>query len=340
MKDFVIRHKKRIKKYSITVLKYIIYASVVYFIYNKLNGSLSAIEEIGDIKWGWLIASIGLFSLHSIWNGFNWHYLIVSSDEKVTRMSQMEVYLKSYILRYVPGNIVGILSRATYNKPYGVPMVKSLWGWFFENIVYLALGILIGAYSILVLQFNLAESSILLGLALIIASVVIFKNDWLRFVFNKFLVPKLPKGASEEFKALDVPLRNRLILTIRYLGAWVIYSVSFIFVMKAFGVNDHYLLAISANAMAWSIGYLTLITPSGTGVRESAMIYLLTAGIGLGNETSVIIAVFARVVTIIGELVGFVTFYIYKIITKFTVGKKNVDSKLPSGDISHISVTK
>jgi hypothetical protein len=317
----ILNNKKRIKKIVLNTLKYIIYAAVVYFIYIKLDRNVREISDLNSIDFRWLFLALFIFSFNSIWNGFNWHYLITSSGEDVTRMSQMEVYLKSYLLRYIPGNVVGILARAVYNKPYGVPMVKSLWGWFFENIVYLTIGLVIGSYalSVAALDFNIPGSQTVIIGAVFVGVLIILKNDWLDVVFNKFLVPKLPEGAKDDIVSLNIKLRERIILAVRYLGAWGIYSLSFIAIMKSVGVDttSEYILGISINALAWSIGYLTLITPSGTGVRETIMIFMFENAVGLSSETSVIIALSARVVFIVGELLGFVEFYAYKFLLKF-----------------------
>lgn len=326
------------------MLKYIIYAGVAYFIYTKLSDSYSSIDDFKvELNWIWLVIAIFIFSFHNIWNGFNWYYLVKSSGEDVRRRDQIEVYMKSYIMRYIPGNVVGIMARGIYNKKYNVPMVKSLWGWFFENIIYLGLGILIGLYVVLVsdgdtgrnfvevvaskvgLSQQVATFLTYLGLTggASIGILVLFRNEWLRQIFNKVLVPRLPDGAREDFEALRIPLRSRLILALRYLVAWGIYSISFMSLAYGFGVDDFgsLLAAASANAMAWSIGYLAIVTPSGTGIREAAMVVFLTGAVMLGDDTAVMISLFARFVFIIGELFGFAQYFVFKLFLQLNDGE-------------------
>lgn len=305
------------KKYGIPILKYTIYALVLYFIYNKLDGSISKIDHYKDFETGWLILALITFSTHSIWNGLNWHHMITSMSEKVNWMGQIEVYLKSFLLRYIPGNVVGIMARGTYNREYGVPMVKSLWGWFFENVVYLMLGILIGLPSVFAIGLNQNQSNILLGLALCGGIFVVIKNDFIKVIFEKTLLKKVPERSQEIFRQLEIPLYNRIVLTLGYLVSWGIYSLSFVFVIKGVGLeltNSEYLKAISINSMSWAVGYLSVITPSGAGVRESTMITLLTKGIGISDSISVIIAILSRVIFMIAELVGIALFYLFKLV--------------------------
>ncbi|WKZ31029.1 MAG: lysylphosphatidylglycerol synthase transmembrane domain-containing protein [Candidatus Dojkabacteria bacterium] len=320
------------KKILFKSLELAIYALVIWFIYDKLGGSLARIDVWSEINYGLLILAVFVYMGHTFWNALNWHYMIKASGEDVTVISQVEVYLKSYLLRYVPGNIVGILARAIYNKQYNVPMAKSLWGWFWENIVYLALGLLLGSIALFSVgqdifdRLEIGSEPDLLFQGLIVAVFVltlfvILDNRVLKSLFNKFLLPKLSEKSRREFQLLDISMKDRLILLLRYAIAWGIYSISFYFILKAVGVESNYVAAISANAMAWALGYMSVITPSGAGVRETVMIFLLTASVGLSGSASVIIAVLARIVFISGEVLGFLAFFV----TKFLV------ERLPNG---------
>ena len=302
--------KKALKK----VLEIAIYIGVAYFVYTKLEGNFRSLGDSAiTVNWSRIFIAIAIFALHNIYNGFNWHYMMASSGEKLSYDSQVRVYLKSYILRYIPGNIVGIMARAVYNKEYGVASVKSLWGWFFENIIYLGLGITLGLNVLLLLADYGSLSLPIIALALGVGVFFVVKNDILKLLFSKTLIKKLPKKAQKEFEVLDIPLQSRVSLLLRYFLSWGIYSLSYVVAVSAVvdvSVSQLVLLA-STNALAYSIGYLSLVTPSGAGVRESVMISALTSVVGLENSISVIIAVLARIVFIGGELIGFASYMIY-----------------------------
>lgn len=305
------KSKEALKK----ALQWIIYLSVALFIYNKLDGNLSELGSIRDVSIPWLIASVIIFATHSLYNGLNWHYMVESAGFKATRVSQMDVYLRSYILRYIPGNVVGIISRALYNKPYKIPMIASLWGWFIENITYLTLGLMIGSFVFTRTNLLNISNDWIVWAALLIGVVVILANDWLKIIFNKFLVPRLSKKAKKEFVSLDIPLSKRIVLMGRYLFSWAIYSLSFIALIKAFGQPIDPIV-ISINAMSWSLGYLSLVTPSGSGVREGIMVALLTSVSGLSFGVATAISIMARIVFILGEVIAFGIFYLYKLISE------------------------
>lgn len=310
--------KKSITKIAKKLLEILVYIAVAYFLYTKLAGNFDKLSEIEVVDIPLLVASILVFSMHSVFNGLNWNYMLRSGGHETKLPQQMDVYLRSYILRYIPGNVVGILSRAIYNREHKVPMIASLWGWFLENITYLVLGLVIGAFVIPQIELTNFVPQWVVIVAIAIGIFMIVANDWLKILFNKLLVPRLPKEAQEEFVSLDIPLKNRLILTVRYFVSWAIYSVSFILLSMSLGLEFN-LLLIPINALAWSLGYLSLVTPSGSGVREGVMVYLLTNALAVDGTLAVVVSIVARIVFIVGELLSFGAFYIYKL-----VNKKNV----------------
>lgn len=321
------------KKILLKALELLVYALVIWFIYDRIGGSIARVSVWGSINYYLLIIATLIYATHTIWNGLAWHFMMTASGENVSVSGQLEIYLKSYLLRYIPGNVVGILSRALYNKKYGVPVVKSLWGWFWENIVYLCLGLLLGSVVVYQLGTDIFdrleignEPDLLFRVAIVAVFIltlfVILDNRVLKTVFNKFLLPKLPESSRKEFQLLDINFPDRLKLVGRYAISWGIYSLSFYFVLKAVGVESNYLAAISANSLAWALGYLSVITPSGVGVRETVLIFLLAEAVGLTDEASVIIALLARSVFIAGEVLGFLLFFLTKFVSEHLINDK------------------
>jgi len=82
---------------------------------------------------------------------------------------------------------------------------------------------------------------------------------------------------------------------------WSIYGLSGIALCFAFSNFDG-LTAVGigcAFVASWLIGFISLLTPGGIGVREGSMILLLTPLIG--NSTAVLVAVLARVMWTVGD---------------------------------------
>lgn len=322
-----------IKKLIKILLQILLYAVVIYFIFDRVQSTDNIWENISNIDLFYAGVAVVIFALQTLFNAYLWNYLMQASGEKVTLNGQMDVYLKSYLLRYIPGNVVGILSRGEFNRKYGISRIKSLWGWFFENITYLAIGASIGSYFVFK---NLAEVTIVANdythrsdlvmisgvafLVIVIAAslLLMFKSNWMWNLFHEVIVKKLMR--KNLGKTIDVKLNNnsRFLIVLGYLVSWGLYSVSFLFL--AFSVVpstiDYPFAIASINALAWTLGYVFIITPSGTGVREAVFLSLLAMLPGVSPANSAIIAIGMRLVTILGEVGAFIIFKGYNLLNK------------------------
>ncbi len=315
------------KKLLKTSAQLIIYLLVGWFIYSKLNGDLQSVLGYDVRSYPILIASVLICAPLSFVNALNWHRMMhLTGQTKLSRLGQIDVYLHSFLLRYIPGNVVGILSRATLNKKHKVSMIHSLWGWFLENIVYLLWGIVLGSYIVIkniteVSGFisgnsgkDIAMASIavfLIFFALLLGVISIIKLDFLEGIFKKFLMPKIPNSQKSSYKSFHMSRKSRLEMLLRYLIAWIFPSISFLLVVYGLTgvIPEKPFELISAHALAWAIGYIVIITPSGGGVREVVLIQLLSMLAGFSVQDSIIITLTSRIVSILGELLTLGIFY-------------------------------
>lgn len=306
------------KKYIKKIIQWLIYLAVGYFVFQKLNGQISDLWGFDFARPWWLLIAIAFYTLHSFWNALNWHRIMELSGEDLPLIGQMDVYLRSYLLRYIPGNVVGILARGYFNQPNGVKMAKSLWGWFFENVVYLVVGSVIGSYLLFVLDIDLIYATAAVIFIILGALFGIFKLEWLEIIFEKLLMPRLPKEEQVKDHTLNLGVQARGTMVLRYFFSWTITSIAYLMVAYAItdltGTDIPVLVAIYA--AAWSVGYASFITPSGGGVREAVMLELLSLYNGFDVTIAVVIMIASRVVFIIGELLAIAVFYLVVLYNK------------------------
>jgi glycosyltransferase 2 family protein len=321
------KNKKKIIKIALQV---IIYSLVAYYIFSKLAGNWEVFDKMESFSFPLLLLSIFIFSLHAIWNAFVWHYMINSKRYNLSLMGQVDVYLRSYLLRYIPGNVVGILSRAIFNKVYGVPILKSLFAWCYENLLYLVIGAVLGSFIVIRAGegwpiFNSIPAVPFFIIVILTGTFIVLRIDWFEKIFRKFIIPRLPERIRKETDLLNLPLMKRINLFMGFGVSWVIYSVSFIVLVWAIDpsiLHTNILELVSINALSWVLGYLSFVTPSGSGVREWAMIFSMENFMGINVETALIITLLARIVFIFGELFGFGMFFSFKYLHKY-VTKQN-----------------
>ncbi|MBI2356872.1 flippase-like domain-containing protein [Candidatus Dojkabacteria bacterium] len=326
--------KKTGKKYLKKGLQVSIYAIVIYFIVSRVSSTENIWENIHNIDTLYLGLSILVYAIQTILNAFIWFYIMKSSGEKVTLKSQIETYLDSYLMRYIPGNVVGILARGEFNRKNGVSRLKSLWGWFLENITFLAVGLSLGMYFVIknvpqllgLTSFLSTRSSLVImsGVALIVLIILstlllMYKGNYMWEMFNKYILKGLFKKNLGKHVNIRLENKSRVIIVLAYIMSWGLYSLSFI--LLAYSIVpasfEFPLTLISINALAWSLGYLFIVTPSGTGVREAVFLALLPFLTVISPANSVLIAVGMRLVNVVGEVSAFVGHKIYTLLVKF-----------------------
>jgi hypothetical protein len=304
------------KKIFKVLLQIAIYASVGLFIYLSLKGKISQVESF-EIRNYWMIAgALGIQALTVFIFSHIWHLMMNFSGEKIPVVDSYDVYLSSYITRYIPGSVWAVFARAGFNKKYNVPSLKSAWGWFIENLGFLIIG---GLFSLFALfKFGEFESYAYVAIPVLIAfGLLVFMNyEKFGVVFDKLVKKKLSKGVQKEVEILELSRIQKVKIFMLYVLTWVLYSIQYFMVSVAvadLSLSD-FLVLTGINAISYTLGYLSIITPTGTGVREGVMIAALQ-GLNLVNGVqSVVLTVLARIVYVVGEVLFFAGFKLYYLI--------------------------
>jgi len=254
--DYVDMKKQTRKKIIKILLQIAVYCAVGIFIYLTLKDNLSEIRDFEIRNVRLLIFTTLIYSASVGLNGYIWHLIMKFSGENIKIFDSIDVYISSYITRYIPGSVWAIFARSAMNKRYKVKMLKTAWGWFVENLGYLLVG---GVFSLLVLS-SLFESNIVL--------ITVIPFVWIIYSLHYYLLA---------------------------------YSIT--------GVTIEYLFPlVGVNALSYVIGYISIITPSGTGVREGVMIASLNL-LGLVSKVeAIVVSIVARITFVIGE-VGYLVVY-------------------------------
>jgi hypothetical protein len=123
---------------------------------------------------------------------------------------------------------------------------------------------------------------------------------FVRALINK----KFPDVAQKEVGAFSLSLADRGKIVGMFVISWLLYSVHFFLVAAAIipVTLENFLILAGINALAWSIGYISIITPSGTGVRETVTIVALTSLGIMGPVDALVIALLARIIAVISEV--------------------------------------
>jgi len=258
----------------------------------------------------WLVAS-ALFLL-AAWavEIAVWLRLLRSVGGQLAFWPGARIWFLSAIVRYIPGNVWQPLSMTLLCQRRGVKPEATV-----TSILLYQVIILLAVTPIAALYFGLTGNWGLLsgmlagygpwligvGLApitvfLVMPSLLVNAVNW---VLRRFGRGELETGLT----------RAELVVVLSMAAAdWLIWGAAFC--ALAFGLNSYstqemWLLAphlIAVYSVAYAVGLVSLITPSGLGVREGAF-YLLLAPI-MGGGTVTVVALAMRIWTMVGEAIA------------------------------------
>lgn len=182
-------------------------------------------------------------------------------------------YFVSQLLKHLPGRVWGIGYQAVLGREEG-----GLMRWVGVNLVHMAAA----TFWALLVAFALLStglSSYLVPVGIIAAGTVVFLagilsasrlQAWLSRRSHKALVAvvNIPIGR--------VGVRGWVLLALALMLANLLQHASWVFYAEGLGVAGarDVLMMSAAYMLAWFIGYVALLTPSGLGVRELAFAWL------------------------------------------------------------------
>jgi MFS family permease len=295
-----INKKKFIKK----VLQWGIYFVVAVFVVLTLKDHVEEIKNYDLTKLWPAIFAIPIAALVVVVESFAWDRMMKYAGEKVSTIDSLNVYISSYIVRYVPGNVWAILARAAMNAQHGVKYVKTMWGWLIENVSFLLVGLIVSLFVFSGVWNEQPELFVIVVIGLVVCGGFVLRYEWLGIVFEKVVRKRLPEKYQDQTETLVLTIKQRVSLMGFHGVAWFLFGLFhfvIIYIVAGVGLGD-LVTIIGIAALSWSIGYMSLITPSGSGVREGVMILALTT-LGLTGEVdAIVVALLARFVYIVGEL--------------------------------------
>ncbi len=214
-------------------------------------------------------------------------------DGRLDFWAAARIWFASAIVRYIPGNIWQPLGMTVLCRERGIRAEATLISVVLIQVITL-LGVLPLAAVYLLFTGNLGMLTVemtgaipwLAGLALGSVLIFLLRPGWLFGLLNWLLVkvgrPALPITFSSA---------RLLGLLIIGMGIWILWGLTFAAVTFAvvdlspaqMGTDLFHL--VGTYPMAYAMGYLSFITPSGLGVREGALFFWLEPVIGGGVAT-------------------------------------------------------
>src|SRR5947209_355521 len=177
-----------------------------------------------------------------------------------------------------------------------------------ELITKLAAGVLIFAVSLLFWHDFGAVGSLLhgtlvivLGVGTILALCIVLHPRVLNGLLNLALRLLKRNPVQLTLRYVDI-----LLVTLAWCASWMVAGSVFYVLLLALWPSAPLValpICIGMYALAWDIGFVSFITPSGLGFREGAIVGLFALSLPLPAALAPIIAILSRFVSTLAELV-------------------------------------
>src|SRR6266480_6666647 len=257
----------------------------------------------------WLLALAFLgFMLQELSYGLIWRAVLARLGSHLGLRTCLRIYLASEFVRYIPGNVWHVLTRILWAGKYGVSRPVAFASMAIELITKLAAGILVFSISLLFWQDfgkvgSLLRGSLLdiLGIASIIALFIGLHPRVLNGVLNWAL-----RRMRREPIQLTLRYSDILFITLAWCASWIVAGTAFYVLLLALWPAAPFVawpICIGIYAIAWDIGFVSFITPSGLGIREAAIVALFALALPLPTGLASVIALLSRLVSTLAEVV-------------------------------------
>jgi uncharacterized membrane protein YbhN (UPF0104 family) len=290
------------------IFRWLILGGTLFFLLKALKDNWLGVSAIRISANGWLIlvAATVITLLAHIWAGWIWTWVLKELNQSVSAIEFIQVYLKTNIAKYLPGNVWHYYGRIMAAKNANVPTNIATLSVLLEPLLMLAAALIIivlfGSELVVNnLKFNLIIPQFL---SLIIVLSILHprflnpaiklldrwknkKSDGENQLINSFIIKRYPvKPLLGELVFLGLRAAG-FILTMLALTSLTWAQIPFL---------------VGAFSCAWVLGLVVPGAPGGLGVFETTAMLLLQYHFPAALVISAI--ALYRLISILAETVG------------------------------------
>lgn len=289
-------------------LRWLILGGTLFFLARAFKDHWLEVTAIRIDAVGWAIIAIatGVTMLAHTWAGWVWTWVLQDLNQPVESVHFIQVYLKTNIAKYLPGNIWHHYGRIVAAKNANVSPSAATLSVLLEPLLMAAAALIIivslgGTFAAgnINLFAQIAQLLTLLGVLCVVHPR--FLNLAIRFLQR--LKGRMSNTTTESNPGVSIrryPVRP-LLGELGFLG---LRSAGFILTMFALGpLNFSQIpLLIAAFSFAWLVGFVVPGAPGGLGVFEATAIALLQNRF----PAAIVISAIAlyRLISIVAETAG------------------------------------
>lgn len=257
-------------------------------------------DELSAFRWQWspapIMGAIALWWLYTLGQALGWVFLNRAIGGQVSTRSGARIWLFSMPARYVPGNVWHVLSRMYLGSQAGLEASTVLLSSTIEQGMMVIAPLLVFLLSLVAWADRVDSRFVLLGLLFPIGLICLHP---------RVLAP-LVRLAARLFRRPVPTVELRYAPMLALVGWYSVLHLAsslacYLVVVSLTPVPlDEMAAVFGAYALAYVVGYLSFLTPTGLGVREAALLGLLS--LLLPTPVAAVAALLSRALSSVGEL--------------------------------------
>ena len=260
---------------------------------------------VGNVPVFILVVLIGIgMKLLSLWlSSTAWAgWLSFFSRTPFKVQDARRVFIRANIGRYIPGNVMHFVQRNLFASGMGISQLQLAMSTVFEVMSYVSVAMCVALLTAgdslqKVLAGYFGDRLPMLGIAAacVAAAVVIAL-----VILRKKIRTALEGHTAKELVQTLLKVMGLQLVTLTLLGAVMLMLVWY---AKGSMTFDMAGTVISTYIVAWVLGFIVPGASGGIGIREMALLLLL--GPPLGKSLVLSLTVIHRLITIIGDFLGY-----------------------------------
>lgn len=261
---------------------------VIYITWKHSSDFSVARDSLQFISVGLLILCLALAGLSYSCRSLRWLGYMRLTEQEASINRHIIIYLSGFAFTASPAK-AGELMRGTHLNELGVPFRYTFLSFVSERLLDVLAVLLLGTYF-LIKYFSLFFSLLTVAMLLLPFIVVPTLNVLLNLALSKPWLELI--HILRDLWRLPVILKSQLFTLL----AWIAQGLILYLMLINFDVKISIAMAVGIYCLSLLIGAASLI-PSGIGVTEVGMIWLLTQ-VGVGSDIAIITSLITRMLTL------------------------------------------
>ncbi len=281
-------------------LRWLILGLTVFFLGHTLKTNWQEITEIEITNTGWFCLALAfcVTTTAHVWSGWVWLLILREFNQTIKHRSGLQIYLKTNIAKYLPGNIWHFYGRITAVNKAGVSLGPATLSVLLEPLLMASAALSLALITAQQKYWGLQILCLLVVLTGIHPRILNPIVERLRKI--KFKAKQHESYSSFSYQLERYPLRP-LLGEIGFVG---MRGVGFLLTALALMpfTPEQIPVIVSAYSLAWLLGLVIPGAPGGLGVFEATILALLDSHFSAGLLLTAVACY--RLVSVLAETSG------------------------------------